>query len=152
MLRWSSLPGGPPRRAAARAVAAFLAMLVVAGCTKVGTTGVGGGHNGSTQPHVLRVGNLGDMSTLNPLLATSLTLQWASTLTLAYLFRYDHQNQPVPELAVSVPTLRNGGIGRDGKTVVYHLRKGVKWSDGASFDADDEIGRASCRERVLDHV
>jgi peptide/nickel transport system substrate-binding protein len=139
MLRWSSPPGGPLRRAAARALATSLAMVAIAGCTKVGTAGVGGAHNASTQPHVLRVGNLCDMSTLNPLLATSLTLQWASTLTLAYLFRYDHQNQPVPELAVAVPTLRNGGIGRDGRTIVYHLRRGAKWSDGAPFDADDVV-------------
>jgi peptide/nickel transport system substrate-binding protein len=139
MLRWSSLLGGPLRRAAVRALATSLAVVAIAGCTKVGTTGVGGAHNAPTQPHVLRIGNLGDMSTLNPLIATSLALQWASSLTLAYLFRYDHQNQPVPELALAVPTLRNGGIGRDGRTIVYHLRRGVKWSDGAPFDADDVV-------------
>ena len=51
--------------------------------------------------------------------------------------KYDAQNQPYPELVTEVPTLANGGIGKDGKTITWHLRKGVRWSDGAPFDADD---------------
>jgi peptide/nickel transport system substrate-binding protein len=38
-----------------------------------------------------------------------------------------------------VPTLANGGIARDGRTVTYHLRRGVHWQDGAPFDARDVV-------------
>jgi peptide/nickel transport system substrate-binding protein len=35
--------------------------------------------------------------------------------------------------------MQNGGVSKDGLTITYHLRKGVKWSDGAPFSADDVI-------------
>ena len=45
----------------------------------------------------------------------------------------------VPELATVVPSLENGGISRDNRTITYHLRKGVSWQDGVPFSADDVI-------------
>jgi len=51
--------------------------------------------------------------------------------------RYDHANKPVPELATVVPSKENGGISKDGLTITYRIRRGVKWSDGEPFDADD---------------
>jgi len=38
-----------------------------------------------------------------------------------------------------VPTAANGGISRDGRTVTYHLRRNVRWHDGAPFDAADVL-------------
>ena len=41
-------------------------------------------------------------------------------------------------------TRANGGISRDGKTIVYHLRPDVRFSDGSrvtSFDVAETIGR-----------
>jgi peptide/nickel transport system substrate-binding protein len=118
-------------------VAPLLACALLAACTRVGSTGEGARRNASTHPHVLRYANLGDVSTLNPMFNNELVLAWMSQLTMAYLLRYDHANKPVPELATEVPTTKNGGISADGKTITYHLRRGVRWSDGAPFDADD---------------
>ncbi len=42
-----------------------------------------------------------------------------------------------PVLATEVPTTANGGISADGKTITYHLRKGVKWQDGTDFSCAD---------------
>jgi peptide/nickel transport system substrate-binding protein len=95
--------------------------------------------NAFTQPHVLRFGDIGDVTSLNPMFATELALSRMSSLTMAFLFKYDHNNNPIPELTTVVPTMANGGIGKDGKTITYHLRKGVKWSDGVPFDADDVV-------------
>ena len=59
---------------------------------------------------------------------------YISQMTQAYLVKYDAQNQPYPELLTSVPTQANGGISKDGNTITWHLRKGVRWSDGAPFN------------------
>jgi peptide/nickel transport system substrate-binding protein len=132
------IPARPPRAASAFA-AALLCALVLPACTKVGTAGEGARHNATTQPHVLRYADLGDVTNLNPLFDPDLVLAWMSEMTMAWLIRYDHANQPVPELATEVPSLANGGISPDGKTITFHLRKGAKWSDGAPFDADDVV-------------
>ncbi len=58
---------------------------------------------------------------------------------MGYLLRCDVHNNIVPELALQVPTKENGGVSSDGLTITYHLRRGVRWSDGAPFNADDVI-------------
>ena len=40
-------------------------------------------------------------------------------------------------LAAEIPTVANGGIARDFRSVTWKLRQGVKWSDGTPFSADD---------------
>ncbi len=96
-------------------------------------------HNAFTTPHVLRLGDIGDVKSLNPMFEQQLTLGRLSSLTMAWLVRYDLHNEPIPELATVVPTLANHGISADGRTITFHLRHGVKWSDGAPFDADDVV-------------
>jgi peptide/nickel transport system substrate-binding protein len=130
-----------------RTFAIATAALVLAGCTKTGGNGsstTGGGQSGThknayTTPHVLRIGDTQDFDNLNPHLATALILGNLSALTEAYLVRYGHDNRPVPELATIVPTQANGGVSKDGLTITWHLRRGVKWSDGAPFDGDDVV-------------
>jgi peptide/nickel transport system substrate-binding protein len=40
-------------------------------------------------------------------------------------------------LATVVPTVANGGVSADLKTVTFHLRSGLVWSDGVALDARD---------------
>ena len=93
----------------------------------------------TTQPHVLRYTEAEDIVGLNPVLNQQGAVSRLSSLTMAWLFRYDRRNLPEPELATVVPTQGNGGISRDGDTITFHIRKGVKWSDGQPFDADDVV-------------
>lgn len=93
--------------------------------------------NGYTQPHVLRYSSAEDIAGLNPALNQQSAVTWLSQLTMAWLFRFDRFNKPAPELATVVPSKGNGGISADGRTITYHLRKNVRWSDGLPFDADD---------------
>jgi peptide/nickel transport system substrate-binding protein len=51
-------------------------------------------------------------------------------LVFECLVGVDHKGNPVPKLAVS------WDVSRDGKTYVFHLREGVKFHDGTSFDAE----------------
>jgi len=95
--------------------------------------------NAWTHPHVLRWTSSEDISSLNPTLNTQGVLVRLSEMTMAWLIKWDHSNNPVAELATEVPSKANGGISQDGLTITYHIRKGVKWSDGAPFDADDVV-------------
>jgi peptide/nickel transport system substrate-binding protein len=91
----------------------------------------------TTIAHTLRIATAEEVATLNPELNAQAILLYLSQMTAAYAFRLDHENRLTPELATEIPTARNGGISKDGKTITLHLRKGVKWSDGQPFDADD---------------
>ncbi len=42
-----------------------------------------------------------------------------------------------PGIATVVPTVANGGVSADLKTVTFHLRSGLVWSDGVALDARD---------------
>lgn len=114
--------------------------LYIAGCTTIGNgERQADKRNPWTKPGILRIAARQQPDNLNPLLGTQtvdfdLSMFWA-----AYLFRYDDRNQLVPELAVREPTLQNGDISADGLAVTYHLRRGVKWHDGARFTADDLV-------------
>ena len=124
-----------------RLLGASLALAILASaCTKVSQTGEAGGRvNSWTKPHVLTFADAGDINTLNPHLGQYADVGFLAQMTMAWLIKWDAHNQPNPELATEVPTTANGGVSKDGLTITYHLRKGVKWSDGAPFDADDVV-------------
>ncbi|MDQ2873253.1 MAG: peptide ABC transporter substrate-binding protein [Candidatus Eremiobacteraeota bacterium] len=88
---------------------------------------------------MLRYATAEDVSSLNPHLNTQGTLATMSSMTMAWLIKFDEKNIPYAELATEVPTKQNGGVSPDGLQITYHLRKGVKWSDGTPFDADDVV-------------
>jgi peptide/nickel transport system substrate-binding protein len=76
-------------------------------------------------------------NSLNPLLATNTSDNFLGGLVFDLLVTIDDKGNDVPDLAATVPTLRNGGISKDGLTVTYQLRKNVKWQDGAPFSSND---------------
>lgn len=94
----------------------------------------------AAHPHWLRIANgQGDPNSLNIHLDPSVTTGFIAELTQAYLARYDRRARPIPELISVIPTQRNHGISADGKTITWHLRHGVRWSDGAPFTGDDVV-------------
>ena len=117
-----------------------VAVASLCSCTKTGSVaGTGGRANSWTQPHVLRFADAGDVNTLNPHLGQFADIGYLSSMTMAYLIKWDEHNRAYPELATQVPTQANGGVSKDGLTITFHLRKGVRWSDGAPFNADDVV-------------
>lgn len=121
-------------------IAAALAAIALCSCTKSGTVGgTGGRFNSWTEPHVLRFADAQDINTLNPYFGQITDVGYLSSMTMGYLIKWDEHNRPYGELATEVPTQANGGVSKDGLTITYHLRRGVRWSDGAPFDADDVV-------------
>lgn len=114
--------------------------LLLCVCTRaVGTQNTATRTNAWTTPHVLTISDGGDVNTLNPHLGQSAAVANLSEMTMAWLIKWDQHNRPYPELATQVPTQTNGGVSKNGLTITYHIRKGVKWSDGVPFDADDVV-------------
>ncbi len=113
------------------------AALALALCTGPAASRAQGARQAWTVPHVLRYATGEDVVGLNPHLVQQLTVSYMSSLTMAWLLKYDHDNRPVPELATAVPSRANGGVSADGKTITYHLRRDAKWSDGAPFTSAD---------------
>src|SRR5579872_6510433 len=97
-------------------------------------------------PHVLTISDAGDVNTLNPHFGSTAAVANLSEMTMAWLIKWDEHNQPSPELATQVPTRANGGVSGDGLTITYHIRKGVKWSDGAPRSEERRVGK-ECRSR-----
>jgi len=76
---------------------------------------------------------------LNPLVFDNAQVSYLAPLIHGYLLRTDGAGRLIPDLATVVPSRANGGISADGRTVTYHLRRGVRWHDGAPFDAKDVV-------------
>lgn len=58
-------------------------------------------------------------------------------LLFNYLLKFDSNGRLVGDVATAVPTRENGGVSADGKTITYHLRSGVRFSDGVPLTARD---------------
>ena len=59
---------------------------------------------------------------------------WQLFSTLWYV---DDKGEIVPDLAVAVPSVENGGLSEDGLTWKVKLRDDVRWHDGTAFTAHD---------------
>jgi peptide/nickel transport system substrate-binding protein len=76
---------------------------------------------------------------LNPHLAVAPKDFESSQLFYEPLADIDTEGNIVPVLAAETPTAANGGVARDGTSVVWRLKRGVVWHDGRPFTADDVI-------------
>ncbi|WP_205369480.1 peptide ABC transporter substrate-binding protein [Thermoleptolyngbya sp. PKUAC-SCTB121] len=76
---------------------------------------------------------------LNPHLSNGFKDSEASRITLEPLASYDAGGNLIPILAADVPTLENGGVVADGRSVTWKLKPGLKWSDGEPFSAADVV-------------
>lgn len=83
---------------------------------------------------ILTAAEAGTPATFNPLVSEDRASSDAIALILEGLTRYDPvRDEVVPGLAHS------WDISEDSKTFTFHLRPGVRWSDGEPFTADDVV-------------
>lgn len=89
---------------------------------------------------------------LNPALENGqASTQWGFLL-FSYLVKYDDRGRLVGDAAVTAPTLANGGISADGRTIVYHLRRGIRFSDGAPLTAHDCVWTIDAIKNTANNV
>ncbi len=112
-------------------------LLMSAGCTKISTNTAAPGAHAWTHHGVLRVGAYEELDNLNPVLSTELFVTDVCQLLYSGLIDYDDNGEPIPDVALAVPTRANGGISADGLTITYHLRHGVAFSDGVPLTSAD---------------
>src|SRR6266704_330844 len=67
---------------------------------------------------------------LNPHFATGTKDQDGSRIFYEPLASWDPDGNLVAVLAADVPTVQNGAVAKDGKSVTWHLKKSVAWHDG----------------------
>lgn len=78
-------------------------------------------------------------SILNPYLSGGTKDVYAASIIIEPLARYDVDGNIVPWLAAEIPTLDNGGIAEDLRSITWKLKPGVLWSDGTPFTAEDVV-------------
>ena len=76
---------------------------------------------------------------LNPHFAVGQKDQDASRIFYEPLAAWDRDGNLVPILAAEIPSLENGGVARDGRSVTWKLKRDVSWHDGKPFTADDVV-------------
>ena len=109
---------------------AALTLLPLTACSK-------GGNRTAAAPDHLRIALQINPTQLNPILAQNTIETFADGLMFDFLVTHDQNRRQIPDLAATVPSLANGGISKDGATITYHLRRNVKWHDGAPFSSRD---------------
>lgn len=111
-----------------------------AGCARTG--GESGARSASAPPGTVRFAIAADPQSLNPLFAhvdANSVEQQIARLAFEPFIDVDERGTPVPVLLDRIPTVENGGLSRDGRTITYHLRAGVRWQDGVAVTARDVV-------------
>ena len=91
---------------------------------------------------VVRFALAADPQTLDPLFAhvdASSVEQQVARLAFEPFVDVDERGRAIPVLLDRIPTVENGGLSRDGRTITYHLRRGVRWQDGVPVTAHDVV-------------
>jgi peptide/nickel transport system substrate-binding protein len=76
---------------------------------------------------------------LNPHFAVGTTNQDASRLFYEPLAGWAQDGSLVPILAAEIPSVERGTLAEDGRSVIWRLKRNVRWHDGTPFSADDLI-------------
>jgi peptide/nickel transport system substrate-binding protein len=76
---------------------------------------------------------------VNPHLSPGTKDLSASRIVYEPLASFDARGELVPFLAAEIPSLENGGVSSDGKSVTWRLKQDVTWADGEPFTARDVL-------------
>jgi len=89
------------------------------------------GQKAVRNPNTYVESSIGDARRLNPVIANDSASGAINDQVFNGLVKYDKDIRLVGDLA------ERWDVSADGKTITFHIRKGVKWHDGVEFTADD---------------
>lgn len=78
-------------------------------------------------------------SILNPYLSGGTKDVESSSLVIEPLARHDQTGAMVPWLVEEIPTVANGGVAEDLKSITWKIKPGITWSDGTPFTSADVV-------------
>ena len=78
-------------------------------------------------------------SSMTPYLSGGTKEIHASSLVIEPLAHYDENGNMVPVLVDEIPTIENGGVASDLRSITWKLRKDIVWSDGSPLTAHDVV-------------
>jgi peptide/nickel transport system substrate-binding protein len=116
-------------------IAVLLAVAVLCACTRSGAPP-------AAADTTVRFAIAADPQTLDPLFAhadAASVEQQLARLAFEPFVDIDEHGRLVPVLLERVPTLANGDVSRDGRSIVYRLRRDARWQDGVPVDARDVL-------------
>ena len=116
--------------------AARISALVVAAALAACSSGQQHG-SAPERSDTLIVAQQREPGSLNPALENGTSSTEWGELLFQYLVKYDDRGRLIGDAALEVPTPQNGGISRDGLTITYHLRPGLRFADGKPLTARD---------------
>lgn len=89
-------------------------------------------------PSTVVVGLYEEPTTLNPVIPQAGVVNSEVQDTMfRNLFMQVPSGALEPDLATQVPTVQNGGISKSGLVYTFHLKSGLKWSNGSSLTSRD---------------
>ncbi len=118
-----------------RALAAGALLAAASGCVRAPAS-----HDAPAA--TVRFALAADPQSLDPLFAhvdANGVEQQVARLAFEPFVDVDERGRSVPVLLDRIPTVANGGISPDGRTITYHLRAGARWQDGAPVTAHDVV-------------
>ncbi|OED37450.1 peptide ABC transporter [Chromatiales bacterium (ex Bugula neritina AB1)] len=77
------------------------------------------------------------VSILNPFLSSGTKDVEAASLVIEPLAKYDEKGNMVANLVDEIPTVENGGVSEDLKSITWKLSDGLLWSDGTKVTSAD---------------
>lgn len=93
--------------------------------------------NPTSRRHTLIIDQQREPNSLNVALENGTnTMEWGELL-YSFMVKYDDRGTLIGDAATTVPSLANGGISRDGRTIVYHMRHNLRFSDGVALTSAD---------------
>jgi peptide/nickel transport system substrate-binding protein len=96
----------------------------------------------SATSNTVRFAIAADPQTLDPLFAhadANSVEQQLARLAFEPFIDIDARGREIPVLLARIPTVANGDLSRDGRTITYRLRPGVRWQDGVPVTVRDVL-------------
>ncbi len=98
-----------------------------------------GAQERTDKPGVLTIALRKEPISLNPLALEGTDSYTFGPLIYSYLTQYASDGRSIGDLAVTAPTVENGGVTNGGLRLTFHLRRGARWQDGSPVTARDVV-------------